>query len=121
MKINKFLFFLTIIFVFTCSSKPNNKTYQYFDDVELQYDGDIQKNNIKTALNDILTLSIEELKTKKYKDYNGNEGKWNLPALIYKHFVPNKQKKTLGSYFYKEIKAKKVQKQIRNILKKMKL
>jgi len=88
----------------------------YFNNVELQYKGQIQEENIIAAMNDILNLSEEQLKLKRYKDYSGLENQWDLPTLIYKYFVPDKESKTLGNNFYKDVKAKEVQKQIKKML-----
>lgn len=66
-----------------------------------------------------MNLSEEELKTKRYKDYTGKEKKWDLPTLIYRHFVSGKGK-FLGNNFYHDVKSKEVQKQIKQILKQIK-
>ena len=97
----------------------DNMTLSYFQNAELQYEGEVQKENIITALNDILTLPAEELKEKKYKDYTGKENEWSLESLIYNHFVPDKEGKTLGNNFYDDIKKPEAQEKVREILKSL--
>ena len=114
------LIFLFLGIVLISCSKDENPVLDYFENAELQYEGKVQEENIVTALNDILNLSEEELKTKRYKDYSGKEDQWDLPTLIYRHFVPDKKDKTLGNNFYHDVKSKEVQKQIKKILEKIK-
>lgn len=105
-----------IIFQLTSCKDGENQVLNYFNNVELQYDGRLQEETIIEALNDLLNLSEEQLKLKKYKDYSGLENQWDLPTLIYKYFVPDKESKTLGKNFYKDVKAKEVQERIKKIL-----
>ncbi len=96
-----------------------NLVVDYLTTAELQYEGGIQKQNIYAALNDILYLSEQEIRHKRYKDYNGKEEQWDLPTLIYRHFVPSQQGKTLGNNFYRDIKLEDVREQVENIIDKM--
>lgn len=101
--------------------KSGNPVANYLENAELQYEGKIQEDNILTALNDILNATEEQLKSKRYKDYTGEEDQWDLPTLIYKHFVPDGKGKTLGNNFYHDVKAEEAQKKITDILKPMKI
>ena len=111
-----FLIFLFLGIVLIGCRKAENPVLNYFENAELQYEGKLQEENIMTALNDILNLSEEELKAKRYKDYAGKEDQWDLHTLIYKHFVPDKKGKSLGNNFYHDVKSKKVQGKIKQIL-----
>lgn len=111
------LFFLIAL---TACIKSKNQVLIYLKGAELQYEGKLQKENIITALNDILKLSAEQLKTKKYKDYTGKENKWNLPTLIYRHFVPDAKNKTLGNNFYRDLKSRETQIEIKKIIMRIK-
>ena len=93
-----------------------NSVADYLREAQLQYEGEIQKDNIITALNDILNLSAEELMEKKYKDYTGKENQWDLATLIYRHFIPKSPGTTLGDDFFHDLKSAKVQVQVREIL-----
>jgi hypothetical protein len=114
------LIFLCLLITLIGCKKEKNSVLNYLENAELQYEGKLQEENIITALNDILKLSKEQLKTKKYKDYTGKENQWNLSTLIYRHFVPNKKNITLGDNFYCDIKSKEVQLEIGNILERIK-
>ena len=104
-----------LMFLSNCTGSENT-TANYFNDAELQYEGNVQKENIMTALNDILTLPEEELKNKRYKDYTGKINQWDLETLIYKHFIPDNNGKTLGNNFYHDIKSEEVKKQIKQMM-----
>jgi hypothetical protein len=112
------LILLFLCFIMVCQ-KNENQVLNYFINSELQYETNTQKENIITALYDILNLSEEELKQKKYKNYLGQENQWDLPTLIYKHFVPDKQNKHLGDNFYHDIKSKDVKVEIIKTLDKL--
>lgn len=95
-----------------------NPVAEYLEGAELQYETDVQKENIATALNDILNLPAEELKKRRYKDYTGKEKQWDLPTLIYRHFVPQWPGTTLGDNFYQDVKSKEAQEQVKQIFEK---
>jgi len=110
---------VTLIPVVSSCKEADNPVFLYMKDAELQYEGKIQKENIKIALKDILTLKPEQLKKKRYKDYKGKENQWDLPTLIGKHFVPRKKGLTVGKNFYEDVKSKKVQDLVKKILDKL--
>lgn len=113
-----FLIFYLITVLSGCKNSENS-VLEYFKNAELQYENESQKNNIITALNDILNLTENELKTERYKDYAGKEKQWDLPTLIYKHFVPDGKNKSLGNNFYHDVKKEEVQKSIKHILENL--
>ena len=76
--------------------------------------------NILTALNDILRLPQDELRIKRYKDYTGTHGEWDLLTLIVSHFVPD-EKITLGDNFYHDIKKKEMREKIKQMIAKIDL
>ncbi len=98
-----------------------NLVVEYLKDAELQCET-VQKENIATALNDILDLSEEQLKERRYQDYMGKENQWDLPTLIYRHFAPIgppiRPGVNLGNNFFHDVKSEEVQKQVKEILKK---
>ena len=53
--------------------KDQNHVLNYLKNSEIQYEGKLQKENIIRALQDTLTLSQEQLKLRRYKDYTGKE------------------------------------------------
>ena len=118
---NKTITFITVLLILfiiqlTSCKDSENQVLNYFNNVELQYEDQVQEETILEAMNDILNLSEEQLKLKRYKDYSGLENHWDLPTLIYKYFVPDNESKTLGENFYKDVKVKEVQERIKKIL-----
>ncbi len=97
-----------------------NPVLTYIKNAEVQYETDLQKENLAAALNDILTLPAGDLKKRKYRDYEGNENRWDLATLIQRHFVPDGAGRTLGDNFYRDVKAKEVQEEVSSILRAMK-
>ncbi len=95
-----------------------NPVADYLRGAELQCEGEAQKANIIAALNDALTLPGDSLAARRYKDYQGREGQWDLPTLLYRHFVPDHVGATLGKRFYRDVKAKEAQEVIRQILQR---
>lgn len=94
-----------------------NSVVDYLDNAELQYEGEVQRENIIKGLNDALHLPPEILQGKRYCDYQGVENSWDLRALIYHHFVPDSKKRSLGSDFYRDITSEEGRIKITEILK----
>lgn len=100
-----------------CGCKENKNSFAlYLDNVEVQFQGEFQQTVILEALNDILELSPEELKNKRYPDYVGNDNQWDLPTLINKYFVPDQSSKGFGDDFYNDAKSTKVLRRIRLLI-----
>ena len=124
---NKCLFAIILLIMTACSSNSSDKKddlqkdelFKYFENTEVQYETNEQKESIITALKDILSLSVEELKNKRYPNYTGEENKWDLLTLINRYFVPTGENIILGNNFYTKIKRKEVQEQIEEILAKL--
>jgi hypothetical protein len=96
-----------------------NPVANYLRGAELQCETDEQRANIVTALNDALTLPGKSLAARRYKNYQGQEGQWDLPTLIYRHFVPDHAGAILGDHFYRDVKAREAQEVIRQILQRI--
>ncbi len=104
----------------TGCNKNMNPVLDYLTGAEVQYEGNTQKATIIIALNDIIMLSEQELKKKKYSDYAGNKNNWDMPTLFVKHFVPNLSSKNLGNSFYRDVKSEEVRVKIKLILGELK-
>ncbi|MBN2029969.1 hypothetical protein JW824_06950 [bacterium] len=113
-----FLLLITPIMIFISCIEEKNTLNNYLDDVELQFETN-QLENIKMALKDALTLSSEELESKRYEDYTGTPNQWDLRTLFEKHFMPDDPQKKLGENFYTDIKSEDVQNTIRHIYEKL--
>ena len=123
MKIQNFLKRIPILFIFIITScnlgnSQKDNLYDYLQNSELQYETEMQKEIIITALSDILNfdLSVEELKDKRYPNYTGKPNQWNLPTLINKYFVPEDENITFGKNIYKQLRKKRVYDTINEIV-----
>jgi hypothetical protein len=118
-KMIRFALLVLIPFIWIKCQSPQNPVLNYLTNAELQYEGAAQKENIANAMHDILSLSEEGLKARKYMDYTGKDNQWDLPTLITRHFVPDKQGKTLGNNFYHDIQLKETKEIVSHILERI--
>ena len=65
-----------------------NPVVAYLEDAELQAEGEAQLENIRAALRDWATLSVTELRARRYADFQGRPAQWDLLELLQHHFVP---------------------------------
>lgn len=65
-----------------------NPIVEYLCGAELQAEDDGHLANIRQALSDMARLPVEQLRQRRYADYRGKPGAWDLPWLIQRHFVP---------------------------------
>jgi hypothetical protein len=107
-----------LIPLFPGCATVQNPVYQYFENAELQCE-EVQEETIKEALYDILTLPEDKLRERRYSEYRGREARWDLPTLIYRHFVPPGNARTLGDNFYRDVKSRKVQKKVEEFLRRL--
>lgn len=112
---------LWIIFCSGCAIFPERvmHTSQYFDGVEIQYENELQKKDIKQVLCDILNLSKDDLRKKRYPDYAGKEKSWSLSQIIYRYFVADNPRKKLGDNLCEEVKTHEVQVEIKKLLQNL--
>lgn len=111
---------VALIFILLLTGKmKENKTADFFDGVELQYETEEQKAVIIEALEDMLSLDVEDLKKKEYPDYFRKGEKISIEQVIYSYFVPDDTKKTLGSDLYQELSTKEVKELLINLLQKL--
>ncbi|MBI4237509.1 MAG: hypothetical protein HY696_03700 [Deltaproteobacteria bacterium] len=86
-----------------------NPVARYLEHAELQYEGERQRMNLIAALNDALQLSAADLQAKRYENYQGKKGQWDLPTVLYRHCVPSTEYSSLGNNFYRDVKSPAVQ------------
>ena len=78
---------------------------RYLDGAEFQYETGAQRENLTRAFEDILNLPEDSLRARRYADYQGNPGQWDLPTLFSRHLVPDSASKTLGAGFYGDVRT----------------
>ena len=107
-----------VCILLSCTERQN-PVLEYFENSEIQYEGDMQRQNIIDALNDVLHLPEHELKFRKYRDYQGKKDQWDLPTLIERHFVPLNPEASLGDHLYRDIRTGRMKKKITSILEQL--
>jgi len=97
-------FLLLFIFTIGCGNKGGNPVLNYINNSQLTYYNKGQRDNIMKACSDVLRLSYDDIKKSKYKDFDGNEDRWNLQELFTKCFVPRKTGLIWGDNFYNDVR-----------------
>lgn len=108
-----------VLFILLGVKMKENNTANFFAGIELQYETPLQRGVIIEALNDMLTLSEDELKKQEYMDYLGHKKKINIEELIYSYFVPDNSKKALNANFYQELQTKEVRQLLTKLLNRL--
>lgn len=99
-------------------SKPS-PLESYLEGAEFQAEDEAQRKNFVQALNDALDLPPSQLQQRRYSDYQGHSGRWDLPTLFRKHLVPSRSGLSLGDNFFEELKQARVQKQLRALRERL--
>jgi hypothetical protein len=83
-------FSLLFMILLSGCGKPKgpNPVLYYMKNSNLTYDNKMQRDNIFDAMKDILYLSKDDLKMRRYKDASGYDHKWDLKTLVIFHFKP---------------------------------
>lgn len=97
-----FIFLLTVQ---GCSHKAANPVLNYIKNSQLTFSNRMQRDVVKAAMLDILTLDKKYLVEMRYKDSNGNDSAWNLQQVVQYYFVPKKPGVSLGDDFYSDVKS----------------
>jgi hypothetical protein len=63
-------------------STAPNPLVAYLRGAELQCEDDAQRINVRRALDDLATLPLDELRVRRYADYQGTPGAWDLPRVL---------------------------------------
>jgi hypothetical protein len=109
------LFSILSVLITGCEKKGPNPVLDYVKNSQLRFSNKVQRDDIKGALYDILTLDKKYLEEQKYRDSSGTDGKWDLKQLMSTYFVPVKPGLTLGNNFYDDVKADSVMVEVAKI------
>ena len=99
--------------------EESNPVFEYLNNSEVQCENKEQRETLRAAMNDIMTLSGGELEAKKYSDYRGRKNQWDLPTLLVRHFLPDDTSKTLGENFYRDIKSPEMKKLVGELSRRL--
>lgn len=103
---NYILVIFSLIFILQgCEHKKPNPVLGYIKNSQLKFSNKMQRDVVKEAMLDILTLDKEYLEDRRYKDSEGNDNKWDLRQIVQNYFVLNEPGHSLGDNFYSDVKA----------------
>jgi hypothetical protein len=86
--------------LFSCRDKGPNTVIAYLQGAERQSEDLDQRREIEKALNDMLTLSPDELRKRRYANYQMEPGAWTIIQLLHGYFVPQELKGLDEARFY---------------------
>ncbi len=104
-----FCLFFGILFVSCGSNKDSsnkessNSIVAYFKDAEVQAETDEQRKQIKLVLSDLLNLKVDELKVKKYPNYQNNTDQWDVIKFLNSYFVPSSPQVLTADSFFEDL------------------
>jgi hypothetical protein len=72
----------------SAQTRGDNEVVLYLAQAERQSETDDQRREVRRALEDLLTLPPDQLRQRRYADYQMHPNQWTLPTLLMRHFVP---------------------------------
>ncbi len=96
--------------------RSQNVVVKYFNNSEVQAENDAQRCEIRRVLIDMLQKPENELRTSKYRDYQGNVDRRDIIQLIRAHFVPDRPQALKLESFLADVKKTDAQQAIQNKL-----
>jgi hypothetical protein len=100
-------------------NKDTNSVVAYFKDAELQAETDDQRQQIKLVLSDIISLNADELRVKRYPDYQNAPGQWDVIRFLKAYFVPATPMELTPAAFFDDFKKPEAVTVIQEQLNKM--
>ena len=91
----------------------------FLEGAQVQYESEAQRLTILGALEDVLALSVQDLKGRRYRDDQGTEGQWDLRTLVTRHLVPDSREKSPGFHFYSDLKSPEVMARIETMVEEL--
>ena len=109
--------FLLFALLAACTGKQENHVVVFLTGAERQVETDAQKEEIRHAFRDLLSLPPSQVKDRRYADYQGQPGSWTAPQLIEKYYVPAKPMGLDNDRFYRDVAAPEARAVIEKLLK----
>lgn len=103
----------------TTTAIATNSVVEYLTDAEIQAETDGQRSELRKAFADMLTLSADELTTRRYAGFDGTAGVRSLPELLAAHVVPAKPAALTPAQFFADVKQPAAQASVRKLLNDM--
>lgn len=103
----RFLLCLTVCIalcsgLFACNDKHLNTVVVFLRGGDLRWDTLDQGREIGKALNDMLTLGPDGLRTRRYANYEKGPSSWTIIQLLQRSFVSGKERKLDETWFYQD-------------------
>ena len=93
-----------------------NTVAVFFQQAELQAESDEQRKEVRMVLSGLLELPVEQLKEKKYPDYQGHADQWDILKFLHAYFVPAKPQQLSAEQFYRDLPRPEARKAIQDQL-----
>jgi hypothetical protein len=88
---------------FACRDKGPNTVVAYLQGADQQFENANQGREIEKALNDMLTVSPDELRKRRYANYQMQPGAWTIIDVLHKYFLPSKPVGLNQRQFYQDV------------------
>lgn len=83
------------LFMIGCASEPKteqktapNNVVEFLSGAERQTETADDRLKVMQALDDMLALTADSLRARRYADYQGNTGVWTITTLLERYFNP---------------------------------
>jgi len=86
----------------TCGPSRPNTVVAFLQGADQQWETQEQGREIEKALNDMLTLTPDELRKQRYANYQMQPGIWTVIELLHHYFAPQQPAHIDESTFYKD-------------------
>jgi len=86
------------------SRRPRNTVEDYLNGAEEQAEDDDQRAVIKRAFVDMLYEPVDNLRKKRYPDYQMHPHKWPITEVLYRYIVPDPLIDFDGDEFFRDVK-----------------
>ena len=87
----------------TASKERPNNVVIFFKNAEIQAETDEQRQEIKLVLLDMLNLTADELRIRKYPDYQNNSNQWDVIKFANSYFVPASPQVLAADTFFEDL------------------
>ena len=114
-------FILIIAALISCHSMQagENRVVNFLNGAELQIETADQRDELKRALKDILSLRPEQLRDKRYANYRMEAGVWTLPKILTAYYFSPKPMMIDAGQFYTDVTSDEAKSVVRKNLQKL--
>ena len=96
------------------SQLSDNVVVLFLSEGERQMETKMQRRELASALGDMLHSDPDDLKKRRYSDYDGRAGQWSITTMLSKYYIPKHPIKIEDEIFFKDYSAPEAQDAIKN-------